>query len=152
MLSYWMLWIKLIIRYCVSCWITYILQNDTRYIKYQIQFFVFYGIPFTIDIIEALTITVSSKAFEVKIHKMLNTKSNVGVYRFGCGTSTLTPSLCVNQVCWITLVKLSYWSLRCGLDLEIYCDRSVLGYVRGLDSILPVWRLEGAKLWSLWMY
>ena len=35
MLSYWMLWIKLIIKYCVYCWITYILQNDTRFIQYQ---------------------------------------------------------------------------------------------------------------------
>ena len=37
MLSYWMLWIKLTIKYCVSCWITDILQNDTRSIKYQIS-------------------------------------------------------------------------------------------------------------------
>ena len=29
-----MLRIKLIIKYCVSCWITDILQNDTRYIQY----------------------------------------------------------------------------------------------------------------------
>ena len=36
MLSYWMLWIKLIIKYCVSCWITDILQNDTRSIQYHI--------------------------------------------------------------------------------------------------------------------
>ena len=38
MLSYWMLWVKLIIKYCVSCWITDILQNDTRSIQYQIQY------------------------------------------------------------------------------------------------------------------
>ena len=44
-----------------------------------------------------------------------------------------------NRVCWITFVKLSYWSFHCVLDLEIYCDRSVLSYVRGLDWILPVW-------------
>ena len=37
MLSYWMLWIKLIIKHCVSCWITDILQNDTRSIQYQIN-------------------------------------------------------------------------------------------------------------------
>ena len=30
-----MLRIKLIIKYCVSCCITYILQNDTRSIQYQ---------------------------------------------------------------------------------------------------------------------
>ena len=30
-----MLWIKLIIKYCVSCWITDILQNDTRSIRHQ---------------------------------------------------------------------------------------------------------------------
>ena len=35
-----MLWIKLIIKYCVSCWITDILQNDTRSIKYQIALIV----------------------------------------------------------------------------------------------------------------
>ena len=32
-----MLWIKLIIKYCISCWITYILQNDTRSVQYQIK-------------------------------------------------------------------------------------------------------------------
>ena len=35
MLSYRMLWIKLIIKYCVSCWITDILQNDTRSVQYR---------------------------------------------------------------------------------------------------------------------
>ena len=32
-----MLCIKLIIKYCVSCWFTYTLQNDTRSIQYQIK-------------------------------------------------------------------------------------------------------------------
>ena len=32
-----MLRIKLIIKYCVSCWITDILRNDTRSIQYQIN-------------------------------------------------------------------------------------------------------------------
>ena len=32
-----MLWIKLIIKYCVSCWITDISQNDTRSIQYRTQ-------------------------------------------------------------------------------------------------------------------
>ena len=27
---------KLIIKYCVSCWITHILQNDARSVQYQI--------------------------------------------------------------------------------------------------------------------
>ena len=31
-----MLRIKLIIKYCVSCWITDVLQNDTRSIQYEI--------------------------------------------------------------------------------------------------------------------
>ena len=31
-----MLWMKLIIKYCVSCWITHILQNDARSVQYQI--------------------------------------------------------------------------------------------------------------------
>jgi hypothetical protein len=35
MLSYWKLWIKLIIKYCVSCWITDILQNYTLSMQYQ---------------------------------------------------------------------------------------------------------------------
>ena len=44
MLSYWMLWIKLIIEYCLSCWITYILQNDTQSIQYQITIPLFYNV------------------------------------------------------------------------------------------------------------
>ena len=32
-----MLWIKLIMKYCVSCWITYIMQNDKRSVQYQIK-------------------------------------------------------------------------------------------------------------------
>ena len=35
-----MLWIKLIIKYCVSRWITYILQNDARSIQHQ-SFFLY---------------------------------------------------------------------------------------------------------------
>ena len=33
-----MLWIKLIIKYCVSCWITDIFQNGTRSIQHQINY------------------------------------------------------------------------------------------------------------------
>jgi hypothetical protein len=32
-----MLWINLIIKHCVSCWITYILQDDIRSIEYQVN-------------------------------------------------------------------------------------------------------------------
>ena len=37
MLSYQMSWINLIIKHCVSCWITYILQGDTWSIQYQVK-------------------------------------------------------------------------------------------------------------------
>ena len=39
MSSQQMLRINLIIKHCVSCWITYILQDDTRSIQYQVSFF-----------------------------------------------------------------------------------------------------------------
>ena len=38
MLSHQVLWINSIIKHCVSCWITYILQDDTRSIQYHVKF------------------------------------------------------------------------------------------------------------------
>ena len=35
MLSHQTLWVNLIIKHCASCWITYILQDDTWSIQYQ---------------------------------------------------------------------------------------------------------------------
>ena len=36
MSSHQVIWIKLTIKQCVSCWITYILQDDTRSTQYQV--------------------------------------------------------------------------------------------------------------------
>ena len=57
-----MLRIKLIIKYCVSCWITDILQNDTRTIQYQSE--AFYFVHFSIKIIFLIS--------ELNAHVQLN--------------------------------------------------------------------------------
>ena len=41
-----MLWIKLIIKYCVSFWFTDILQNDTRSIQYQSMYMIKAILPY----------------------------------------------------------------------------------------------------------
>ena len=52
MSSHQVLWINSIIKHCVSCWITYILQDDTRSIQYEDKYFPICHMTFITILIE----------------------------------------------------------------------------------------------------
>ena len=146
MLSYWMLWIKLIIKYCVSCWITYILQNDTRSIQCQIRIYLFSSLYAVLErsVLELLL----KSTFLVVICKqkknvMMNMEHVRSTESFWCGCSVVVhqgvlvkvyhtlPSVCVSKPGRLIIRLRGVVSDKMGEWLGIHSSCTVSGNIVG---------------------
>ena len=80
---------------------------------------------------------------------MLNIKSNVGIYRFGCPTLTLTPSLCMLTrfvgLCWSSwVIDLSL----CPWSWELLWSCWLCSFVQPFVTSMPGIYILSAVIWT----